>query len=403
MLNILIADRLPAKKVEEMSQLVGVSCTYQPDLSAEQLADVVEPVHVLCVRSTKVQRAVIERANDLMLILRVGSGVNTIDLEAASERGIYVANCPGKNATAVAELTIGFMVAMDRRIPQATASLYEHRWEKKEFSKADGLKGKRLGIVGLGQIGLEVAQRAKAFEMEVMAYSYGLTKEVAESHGVFFCDSLELLCRESDILTVHVPFTPETKHLFHRERFAQMKENAFFINTSRGGIHDQEALLEAMNTKGLRAALDVFEKEPASGDNVFEAEILRHPNFIGTPHIGASTKQAQVAVAEEAIRVVREFLEKGRIVNCVNLQKHTSVQVTMSVRHYNKVGVLASVMDLLRTYDINIEGMNNTIFQEGKAAVATMELSNVPPDELIQQIEEMKNKIIQVTLSHQPR
>ncbi len=400
MLHVLIADRLPGEKVQEMSELSGVMCRYEPGLSADDLPDEIGSAHVLCVRSTRVTRETIARAKGLMLIVRVGSGTNTIDVESASARGIYVANCPGKNAIAVAELVLGFMVSLDRRIPQATASLREHRWEKKEFSKASGLKGKRLGIVGLGQIGLEVAQRASAFEMEVMAYSYDLTPERAEELGILFCDSLEKLCRECDIITVHVPFVPATRHLFNQERLAQMKEGAIFINTSRGEIHDQVALLEAMNNKGLRVGLDVFEGEPASGDKHYDAEILNHPNFVGTPHIGASTQQAQLAVASEAIRVVREFLENGSISNCINLQKHTAVQVQMSIRHYNQVGVLASVMDLLRTYEINIEGMDNTIFQEGKAAVATMELSDVPSEELLQKIKAMNETIIQVTVTH---
>ncbi len=400
MLNILVADRLPDTKIEEMGQIPGVSCDFQPDLTVDQLPDAIGPVHILCVRSTRVNAATIARAKDLRLIIRVGSGTNTIDVSSASERGIYVANCPGKNAIAVAELTMGLLVGLDRRIPHATASLREQRWEKKAFSKADGLKGKTIGIAGLGRIGQAVARRAKAFELNVMAYDLWLTPEEANKQKIQHCNDLNELCKACDIVTVHLPYTPETEHLFNRERFALMKEGTIFLNTSRGELHDQEALLEAMDSKGLRVGLDVFNNEPASGDKKYDHPLLQHPNFIGTPHIGASTQQAQDAVAAEAIRIIREYIENGAVPNCINLQQHTPDQTQLIVRHYNKVGVLASVMEKLRAQEINIEGMSNIIFKEGKAAVATMELSRRPPDSVIAELEALEDKILSVSLTN---
>lgn len=400
MLNVLVADQLPAAKVEEIKKIPGISCQYRPDLTEENLMDAVESTHILCVRSTRVTEATIAKARALMLIIRVGSGTNTIHVDAASHRGIYVANCPGKNAVAVAELALGLMLALDRQIPQATASLRNHQWQKKLYSKAQGIKGKRLGLVGFGQIGKAVAKRALSFEMQVVAYDKILTPTQAEQEEVIFCADLDQLCRECDVISLHLPYNPETRHLFSRERFGLMKPGCIFINTSRGEIHDQAALLDAMNEKGLRVGLDVFEQEPAA-EGTFDAPILQHPNFVGTPHIGASTQQAQDAVADEAIRIIRDFVEHGIVHHCVNLQEHTDVQVQMIVRHFNKVGVLASVMELLRMYDINIEGMSNTIFKEGKTAVAVMELSHVPPNDLLSQLQSMEDKIIHVTVNHQ--
>lgn len=402
MLNVLVADRLPAAKVDELGQLSGVTCDFQPDLTAEQLPEAIGSAHILCVRSTRVNDATITNGKNLMLIIRVGSGTNTIDVSAASERGIYVANCPGKNAIAVAELTIGLLVGLDRRIPQATASLRDQKWEKKTYAKADGLKGKTIGIAGFGRIGQAVAQRAHAFEMDVIAYDLLLTPEEAERLNVTYCDDLDELCRNSDIVSVHLPSTPETKGLFNAERFALMKDGATFLNTSRGALHDQQALLEAMDSRNLRAGLDVFNDEPAAGDKEYSHPILQHPHFIGTPHIGASTQQAQDAVASEAIRIIREFIDNGSVPNCINLQQHTSDQIQLIVRHYNKVGVLASVMERLRAHEINIEGMSNIIFKEGKAAVATMELSHRPPNEVLAQLEALDDKILSVSLTDEP-
>ncbi len=401
-MRLLMADRFPEEKLKKLREL-GVDVNYQPDLKWDELPDAIGGYEILCVRSTRVTAETIDRADSLVLIIRVGSGINTIDVEAASERGIYVANCPGKNSIAVAELTMGLLLAVDRRIPQATEALRKGQWLKKEFGKADGLKGKKFGIAGFGRIGRAVAERAEAFEMEVLVWSRSYTPEKAREDGTTYCPDLKTLCREADIISVHLPLNDSTRHLFNEELFNEMKPGAIFINTSRGELVDQEALYRAMEERGLRAALDVFEGEPGSTTAEYRHPILQHPNFVGTPHIGASTKQAQNAVADETIRIIKTFMEEGSVPNCVNLELATSVKAQLIVRHYNRVGVLASVLDLLREYNINVENMRNTIFKKEEAAVATLQLNREPPEELLNRLRREKEKIIQVSTFPPPK
>lgn len=402
MLKVLIADRFPEDKQQAL-QALGLEVAYDPQLSAESLPGRLEGVHILCVRSTRVSAQAIQATKSLLLILRVGSGTNTIDVQEASRQGVYVANCPGKNAIAVAELTMGLLLALDRRIPQATAALHAGTWNKKEYAKADGLKDKRIGIVGFGRIGQEVARRAKAFAMHVMAYSRDLTPQDAKPFDVEVVNDLGTLCQHADIISVHLPLTPETRGLFDAKRFAQMQEGAIFLNTSRGPLHDEDALIDAVRTRGLRVGLDVFATEPSQDTDSFHNPLLEYPDqFVATPHIGASTQQAQHAVAAEAVHIIRTFLQAGTVPNCINLQQHTPVECQLIVRHFDKVGVLATVMEELRRAHINIEEMSNMIFQNAQTAIATMRLSHLPSPSLLHELESKQDMIIQVTLISSP-
>jgi D-3-phosphoglycerate dehydrogenase / 2-oxoglutarate reductase len=395
-MRILIADKFPESYVAEFKSL-GMAVEYKPDLSADTLEAAAEGFEILVVRSTKVSRNAIAKGRQLELILRAGAGVDTIDVVAASERGIYVANCPGKNSVAVAELTMGLITALDRRIPQGTADLKRGAWNKKEYSKADGLKGQTLGIVGFGAIGQAVAKRAAAFEMSLIAYSVPEEPYVLAAHGTRPCGSLFDLAEQADIVTVHVPQGPDTKKLFGVEFFARMKQHAMFINTSRGGVVDQAALERAMKEKVLRVGLDVFDPEPAEAAGKFTGDIASQDAFVGTHHIGASTDQAQNAIAAEAVRICREFATLGHVPNCVNIERHTPAKVQLLVRHYDKVGVLAEVLGAIRNNGLNVEDMTNTIFAGSKAAVAVIRLSAAPPEALIQEIGGLQDKVIQVS------
>lgn len=394
-MRLLIAEKFPEDKLAAFREL-GLQTTYQPELSLEQLTHAVADADILVVRGRDVPAGVIDAGRHLALIIRAGAGVNTIDVAAASRRGIFVANCPGKNAVAVAELTMGLLLAVDRRIPQNTADLRAHQWNKKEYSKADGLKGKVFGIVGMGQIGEAVARRARAFEMPVIAWSRSLSQHRAEELGIGRCETVRELCQKADVVSVHLAQTAETKKLFNAELFAAMKPGAIFLNTSRGGVVDQKALIDAMKTRGLRAGLDVFDPEPAGGKEAFADEILDLPGLVGTHHIGASTEQAQSAIADEAVRIVKCFMTTGEAPNCVNIEPNPPVKCHLVVRHYDKVGVLAAVLDKLRRANINVEGMNNTVFQGAKAAVATIQLGDKPTVELVADIAAMHDMVIKV-------
>jgi D-3-phosphoglycerate dehydrogenase len=323
--------------------------------------------------------------------------VNTIDLECASSYGIHVANCPGKNTDAVAELAIGLLIAADRRIVNASCDLRAGTWRKKEYGKAAGLKGRVLGIVGLGAIGKAVVKRAQGLEMQVVAWSRSLTPEIAETLDIEYCESPQAVAEQADAISVHLAVTPETKHFIGKDFFNSMKQGAIFINTSRGEIVDTAALKEAIEAKALRVGLDVYENEPTGGEAVFQDTKLAELVSC-TPHIGASTNQASEAIAQETVNIVKAYKETGTPVNVVNIQKQSPAINNLVVRHYNHVGVLAGVLDELRNAGINIEEMQNIIFEGGRAASCTMKLDGSVSPELLEKIAAGKD-IIKATLA----
>ncbi|MCW8132250.1 MAG: hydroxyacid dehydrogenase [Planctomycetota bacterium] len=380
--TLLVADKFPAKGLDALKNL-GLAVDYRADLDAAGLADAIKNASVLIVRSTKVNAAAIEAAKNLQLIVRAGAGVDNIDAAKASALGIYVANCPGKNAAAVAELAMALLLAADRRIPAATADLRAGQWNKKEFSKADGLYGRSLGVLGVGRIGERVIERALAFGMRVLACSRSLTPERAKELGVEFCPDLYRLAQQSDAVSIHLALSAETHHLVDERFFGEMKPRAILVNTSRGEVIDPAALEKAVKEKGIRPALDVFEGEPSGGAGPFALAVKDLPGFVGTPHIGASTEQAQEAIAEEAVRIVREFVRTGSVMNCVNLAERTPALCLLVVRHFDKVGVLAGIFEKLRASKINVQRTGNIVFSGAHAAVARIELDAQPPDEVV--------------------
>lgn len=394
-MKILIADKLSPKTVSELESL-GAEVSVNPDLKADDLPKAIRSCEVLIVRSTKVTADTIGAADALSLIIRAGAGVNTIDCECASCHSIYVANTPGKNTDAVAELAIGLLIAADRRIVDACSDLRNNKWRKKEYQKSSGLKGRTLGIVGLGAIGRAVAKRALGLEMRVVAWSRSLTPEKAEELGLACARSLNELATCADAVSVHVAASANTKHLIDSEFLTAMKDGSILINTARGEVVDTAALKRAIKDKGLRVGLDVYEHEPAAGDDEFKDGGLA-ASMTGTPHIGASTDQASEAVADEVVRIVKCYVETGIPLNTVNIREKSSAIYNLVVRHYNRVGVLARVLDLLREEGVNIEEMNNLIFDGGEAASCTLKLDSKPTKALIRKIRESSD-IIQVNL-----
>jgi D-3-phosphoglycerate dehydrogenase / 2-oxoglutarate reductase len=384
-MNVLIADKLSKSAVSAL-EAMGHVVESNPDLKAEDLADAIGDAEALIVRSTKVGAAAIEAGKNLSLIIRAGAGVNTIDLAKASELGIHVTNCPGKNTEAVAELAIGLLIAADRRIADATADLRAGRWRKKEYGKAGGLKGRTLGILGMGAIGKAVARRAKALEMRVVAWSRSLTPEGAEELGVEHATTPGEVAAAADALSLHLAAKPETKKLVNAELLGRMKPGAILVNTARGEIVDWAALKEAVAAKKLRVATDVFESEPAGGEAPFEDASTAEYLAACSPHVGASTDQASEAIAAEAVRIVRVFQETGTPPNVVNVRRKTTAVINLVVRHYNKVGVMAGVLDILRGAHVNVEEMENLIFEGGNAACCTLKLDDKPAVDVLAQI-----------------
>lgn len=396
-MKTLIADKFSEAHVQRLKQL-GCEVTYNPTLTVEELPKVVGPYKILVVRSKQVTAEALKASDQLALVLRAGAGVNTIDVKSASARGIFVSNCPGKNSIAVAELAFALMLALDRRIPDNVAALRAHQWNKKEFSKAEGIFGKTLGVVGVGQIGRAVIVRAHAFGLRTLAWSRSLSSDNAQELGVERCATVEELFRRADIVTLHLALKPETRKFVSAARLALMKPRAILINTSRGEVIDQTALRVAVESGKIRAGLDVFDPEPAEATADFNDPILDLPNLYGTHHIGASTEQAQEAIAEEAMRIIETFVKTGAVLNCVNLAARTPAKWQLVVRHYDRVGVLAFVMDQIRRAGINIEEVENIIFEGAVAASCRIQLNGEPGAELLAGIKTGSPDIIGIEL-----
>ncbi len=395
---VLIADKFEQSGRDGL-QAIGCDISYQPDLKDEALVDAISTVNpdVLVVRGTKVTETMLA-AGQIKLVVRAGAGYNTIDVAAASRRGIYVSNCPGKNSIAVAELAFALILALDRRIADNVIALRRGEWNKKEFSKARGLFGRTLGLIGVGQIGQEMISRARSFGMQVVVWSRSLTPERAAILGVEYRPNPLDVARESDVVSVHLALKPETKDFIGREFLSAMREGAYLINTSRGEVVNQSALIEAMKSRGLRVGLDVFAHEPTSATAEFSDPIREEPNLYGTHHIGASTDQAQEAIAAETVRIVREFKETGKVPNVVNLARQTPATHRLVVRHLDRPGVLASVLDAIKAERINVQEMENIVFEGAEAAVARINLDNQPSADMLARLRTNNADIIELDL-----
>jgi len=387
-MQLLFADSLPQKTIAEL-EARGHQCVVDPGLGEADLAGRIPGFDILVVRSTKVPGSVFGAADRLALVIRAGAGTNTIDTAAAAARGVLVANVPGRNSAAVAELTMGLLLAIDRRIPDNVADLRAGRWDKKTYSKAAGLLGSTLGIVGLGSIGLCVAERAAAFGVKVQTLAKPGRAAYVEARavdlGIIMRGSLPELISTSDIVSLHVPSSPETRHLVDETFLSHMRPGSILLNTSRGEVIDEAALLQALDTGAVRAGLDVYEDEPGTSTAEWRSALAQHPNVTGTHHIGASTQQAQLAIADGVVEIVDAFVA-GEARNCVNLEPRRLGSVTLTVRHLDRVGVLARVLDLLSLAGLNVEHMENRVFRGGEAAVASIDVAGSITDYLLEQI-----------------
>ncbi len=392
-MKILVADAFPQDRLEPLRAL-GLSVDHRPDVSAKDLPAAARDAGILVVRSKQVGREVFEAAQALSLVVRAGAGVNTIDVAAASERGVFVANCPGQNSIAVAELAIGLVLSLDRRIPDNVALLRAGKWDKKTFSEARGVHGRTLGVAGLGSIGREVALRARALGMRVVAWSRSLDDARAKALGVERAPDLLALARESDFLSLHLALAPGTRGAVSREVLLAMPPGAALVNTARAELVDQDALLELARSGRIRVATDVLAGEPEKSRADFDSPLAKLPGVYATHHIGASTEQAQDAIARETVRVVESFVRTGHVPNCVNVARKTPARARLVVRHYDKVGVLANVLGLVREAGINVEEVQNTIFAGAQAASCTIDLDERPPDALIERIRARADEVL---------
>jgi len=312
-MKIVVADDLPESAIELLSAETGWIVDAKSGRSPTELAAALADADALLVRSaTKVTRDLLKAATRLRIVGRAGTGVDNIDVAAASARGVLVVNAPGANSISVAEHTCALMLSLARAVPAADRAMKDGKWEKKKFLGSE-LRGKTLGIAGLGRIGQEVARRARAFGMRVVAHDPFISEEVAAGMGVEL-RSLDDVCSEADFLTLHLPATTETRHMINEARLARMKPGVRVINTARGDLIDEKALASAIEAGTVAgAALDVFEKEPPA-----DWALARLPQVVATPHIAASTEEAQELVGLDTAAAVRDFLRDGVVRNAVN-------------------------------------------------------------------------------------
>ncbi|HEX5722792.1 MAG TPA: NAD(P)-dependent oxidoreductase [Acidimicrobiia bacterium] len=386
-MRVLIADSFEQSGRDALES-AGFAIDYQPQLNSGDLASAVKKADVLVVRSTKVPGEVFAEPGPLGMVIRAGAGHNTIDSKAAAAHAVFVANVPGKNAVAVAELTMGLILALDRRIPENVIAARSGTWNKKEFSQSEGLLGKTLGIVGLGQIGLAVAERAVGFGLKVLALEKNRspsTEERMQELGIGVLADLGDLLEQSHIVSLHVPGSEETRHLVDRAFLGRMRPGAILINTSRGDVIDEEALLESIDSKNLRVGLDVFAAEPGSGTGTFESPLVTHPRVYTTHHIGASTIQAQEAIAAEVVEMIMDYA-RGIARNVVNLTPPAPRGSLLVVRHFDRVGVLSAVLGALREAGLNVQEMKNEVFSGAGASVASIHVQGVIPDEVLESV-----------------
>jgi len=397
-MKVLIADKFEQSGRDGL-QAIGCDVSFQPDLKDELLVAAIgaESPDVLVVRGTKVTEPMLD-AGPIKLVVRAGAGYNTIDVAAASKRGIYVSNCPGKNSIAVAELAFALILALDRRIVDNVVTLRQGQWNKKEFSKARGLFGRTLGLIGLGKIGQEMIPRARAFGMPVVAWSRSLTPERATALGVEYKATPKEVAAAADVVSVHTALNSDTREAINGEIFSAMRPGSYFINTARGEVVDQNALVEAMKNRGIRAGLDVFAIEPSSAVAEFKDPIGKEEQLYGTHHVGASTDQAQEAIAAETVRIVREFKDTGKVPNVINLARQTPATHRLVVRHVDRPGVLAGVLDAIKAEHINVQEMENIVFEGAAAAVARINLDNAPSAPMLDRIRSGSADIIELNL-----
>ncbi|WP_296860985.1 phosphoglycerate dehydrogenase [uncultured Methanobrevibacter sp.] len=361
-MKVLVADAINEKGIENLKEVADV--TVDTSITPEELVNTIHKYDGIIVRSrTKVTKEVINKADNLKIIARAGVGVDNIDLDAATEKGIMVVNSPESTSITVAEHTMGLLLSMARKLSIADKSVKEGKWEKKKFMGVE-LRNKTLGVIGMGRIGSQVVNRCKAFEMDAIAYDPYLPEEVAKQMGVELTD-LETVLKKADFITIHVPLTPETKHLISNKEFEIMKDTAFITNCARGGIIDEEALYDALkNDKIGGAALDVYEDEPPAEDSkLFELD-----NIVLTPHIAASTKEAQrdaaIIVADEIIDLFnggtpKNVLNMPRIDNVTYQELTPYFEIAEKLGRFISQAVNGKITDLEIVYSGELSKIDN--------------------------------------------
>lgn len=396
--RVLVTDAFDASAADTLRQS-GFDVIHNPMLEADTLAVAMRDLQpqVLVVRCAQVGDEALRASAQLALVICAGSGTECVDLDAANRLGVMVSHCPGRNAAAVAELAWGLVIACDRRIPDQVADLRTGGADLPRYADAAGLAGRTLGIVGLGQVGQEIARRGLAFGMHVIAWSKHITEDRCDALGVDFCANLVNLAKLADVVSVSVTGNEETRGLLGDKFFNALRPGTIVVNTSRGHVCDESALLHAVRSRGVRAGLDIFAADPderTAGERALASE----RGVIGTFRVGDRTEQARISIDSEVVRILRAWHADGTVLNCVNVAEHTAASAVLMVRHENRPGVLARIFDVLGKASINVEQMDNQISTGGTAAVARVFTATPPSPQVLSAIRACPH-VLGVTMS----
>lgn len=385
-MKILVACELRDSALEELHALAQ-EVDYRPRAAPAELREAIGDVSILVVRNARVSAEVIQRGRKLQMVVHAGSGPGDIALEEASTAGVFVTHCPDQHATAVAELTIGLIIALDRRIVENTLALREGQWIRDSFADARGLAGRTLGILGYGEIGRRVARRAQALEMRIVAWPPPPAGGPPEP-GIEFCNWPRELARASDVVTVHAVGEDEDERevLVDAEFLDSLPEGATLVHVGHPGGVDPAALARAIEQRRLRVGVDVYVSEPASDRARVRFPLCELPGVVCTQHIGPLTEQARQAIADEVVRIVRAFLVSGDVLNCLNLCERSPATWQLVLRVRDQVGVMASILEAVRADGINAEEISSRVFTGAKAAWCTIALDERPSQEALDAI-----------------
>ncbi|MEM1030983.1 MAG: NAD(P)-dependent oxidoreductase [Myxococcota bacterium] len=371
-MRMLVADELARAPLDGLA-LLGVEIRHEPSLTAGALPGAVGEVDILVVRDTVVSAATVEAAKELNLIIHADRGADVVDVAAASQHGVYVAHCPSPRVPAVAELTLGMLLALDRGLVSADPG-------ERDVGAARGVFGRRLGIAGMGRVGQRVAATAAAMGMRVMAWSRGLTPRRAERLGVTRADSLEALAAGVDVLSLHLPLVPSTRHVVDATVLRALPRGAVLLNAAHPALVDPEALTRVAVARELRVGLDMSPAPDTPAPELSPARLCAVRSAAG------ATLQAEDAIATEVSRIVRAFLSEGDVPNVINVMGNTAARYALILRSRDEVGVLANVLAVIKRHGLNITEVKNHVFEGASAACTKLNISGRPTDRCLAEI-----------------
>ncbi|MSR28506.1 MAG: hydroxyacid dehydrogenase [Phycisphaerales bacterium] len=379
--RILVVDEFGTAGLDAL-RAIGCDAIHNRALSASSLALAIRDLEpdILVVKSMRVSDEALASTDRLGLVVCCGQTTDSIDVAAASRRGVFVSHCPGRSAAAVAELAWGLIIACDRRLPESVALLRTGAWDPPQGTPPEGLAGRTLGIVGLGNVGQEIATRGIAFGMHVVAWSRHISEERCDALGIDYCANLVNLAKLSDVVSVSVSANEESEGLLGEKFFNAVRPGASIISTSPPSVINESALLNAVRTKGVKAGLDLHQVEPEARSRPTLVALLRESTVFATSQPGAHSRQAREAIDQDVVRTVRQWTEKGSAVGCINRTRATSAVTLLHVRHLNRPGVLAGVFEVLGSSGVNIEEMENVICAGGVAGIARIHVNATPTE-----------------------